>query len=121
MAQPSTKEVSLAQIYQRLGITPEAIAIFCEKWSVSELALFGSVLGADFRADGENPSDVDVLFTYGKNARKNLMLQVRMQNELADLLHREVDLISKTALLADSNYIRRQNILGSVVVIYAAR
>ncbi len=121
MAQPSTKEVSLAQIYQRLGITPEAIAIFCEKWSVSELALFGSVLGADFRAEGENPSDVDVLFTYGKNARKNLMLQVRMQNELADLFDRAVDLVSKTALLNDYNYIRRQNILGSAVVIYAAR
>jgi len=61
------------------------------------------------------------LFTYGKNARKNLMLQVRMQYELADLFDRGVDLVSKTALLNDSNYIRRQNILGSAMVIYAAR
>lgn len=71
MAQPSTNAISLAQIYQRLGTAPEAIAVFCEKWSVSELALFGSVLGDDCRAEGENSSDVDVLFTYGKNARKN--------------------------------------------------
>lgn len=121
MVQPSTKEISLTQIYQRLGITPEAIAIFCEKWSVSELALFGSVLGDDFRAEGENPSDIDVLFTYGKNAHKNLLLQVQMQYELEDLLHREVDLVSKTALLNDHNYIRRQNIINSAMVIYAAR
>jgi len=40
---------------------------------------------------------------------------------LADLFDREVDLVSKTALLDDSNYIRRQNILEASVVIYAAR
>jgi hypothetical protein len=51
----------------------------------------------------------------------NLMFQVRMQYELADLFDRGVDLVSKTALLANHDYIRRQNILGSVVVIYAAR
>ena len=81
----------------------------------------GSVLRADFRYDGDNPSDIDVLFTYGKNAHKNLLLQVQMQYELEDLLNREVDLVSKTALLNDPNYIRCQNILGSAVVIYAVR
>jgi uncharacterized protein len=104
MAQPSTKEISLAQIYQRLGIIPEAIAIFCEKWDVSEFALFGSVVGDNFRAEGEQPIDMGVLFTYGKNARKYLMPQVRMQYELADLFDREVDLVSKTALSDDPNY-----------------
>ena len=111
-------ELSLAQIYQRLGVAPEKIVTFCEKWDVVELALFGSILRADFRCDGENLSDIDVLFTYGKNAHKNLLLQVQMQYELEDLLHRAVDLISKTALLDDPNYIRCQNILGSSVVIY---
>ena len=111
----------MEQLYQRLGIAAEKIVEFCDKWGVVELAVFGSVLRADFRAGGEQPSDVDVLFTYGKNARKNLMLQVRMQYELVDLLHQEVDLVSKTALLNDPNYIRRQDILGSSVVIYAAR
>ena len=81
----------------------------------------GSVLRADFRYDGDNPSDIDVLFTYGKNAHKNLLTQIRMQYELEDLLNREVDLVSKTALLNDPNYIRCQNILGSAVVIYAVR
>jgi uncharacterized protein len=63
MVQPSTREISLTQIYQRLGIIPEVIAIFCEKWDVSEFALFGSALGDDFRAEGEQPSYINVLFT----------------------------------------------------------
>jgi predicted nucleotidyltransferase len=117
----ATSELSLAQIYQRLDVAPEKIVTFCEKWDLVELALFGSVLRADFQCDGENPSDIDVLFTYSKNAHKNLLLQVQMQYELEDLLHREVDLVSKTALLNDHNYIRRQDIISSAMVIYAAR
>jgi uncharacterized protein len=61
---------------------------------------------------------VDVLFTYGINARRNLLLQARMKFELEDLFHRPVDLVSKTAILAGSNYIRRQKILESVRIIY---
>jgi predicted nucleotidyltransferase len=109
----------IQQIYQRLNTTSEQIIEFCGKWHLAELALFGSVLRDDFRIDGERPSDVDILFTYGKNARKNLILQARMKFELENLFHRNVDLVSKTAILADPNYIRRQNILESARVIYA--
>jgi uncharacterized protein len=108
-----------AQIYQRLNTTSEQITAFCGKWHLAELALFGSVLRDDFRVDGEHPSDVDVLFTYGATARKNLILQARMKFELEDLLQRSVDLVSKTAILKDPNNIRRQNILTSAQVIYA--
>jgi len=41
-----------------------------------------------------------------------------MKFELEDLVHRSVDLVSKTAILADPNYIRRRNILESARVIY---
>jgi uncharacterized protein len=34
------------------------------------------------------------------------------------LFHRAVDLVSKTAILADPNYVRRRNILESARVIY---
>jgi predicted nucleotidyltransferase len=112
---------NLDNIYQRLNVTPEKIVAFCEKWQVDELALFGSILRDDFRGDGEDKSDVDILFKYNKNARKNLILQIRMKYELQDLFEREVDLVSKTALLDDPNYIRRQNILSSARLIYAAR
>jgi predicted nucleotidyltransferase len=109
----------MQQVYQRLNTTSEQIIEFCEKWHLAELALFGSVLRDDFRIDEERPSDVDILFTYGENARKNLILQVRMKFELENLFHRNVDLVSKTAILADPNYIRCQNILEFARVIYA--
>ena len=108
-------------IYDRLQITPQQLMEFCQKWQIAELAVFGSILRDDFRVGGDDPSDVDVLMTYGKNSRKNLILQVRMKFELETLFHRNVDLVSKTAIIADPNYIRRQNILGSARTIYVER
>jgi uncharacterized protein len=107
-------------LYDRLNVLPDQIADFCQKWHLAEFAVFGSVLREDFRTGSAQPSDVDVLFTYGKNARKNLILQARMKFELEDLFQRVVDLVSKTAILADPNHVRRQNILESARVIYAA-
>jgi len=43
-----------------LPIDPQQVADFCRRWKVTEFALFGSVLRADFRQD----SDVDVLVTF---------------------------------------------------------
>jgi predicted nucleotidyltransferase len=113
--------LSLAEIYHRLNTVPIQIVNFCEKWQIVELAVFGSILRDDFRVVGENKSDIDILFTYGKTARKNLILQVKMQYELAGLFGRDVDLASKTAVENDPNYIRRQNILNSARIIYAKR
>lgn len=61
------------------------------------------------------------LLTYGATARKNLILQVRMQYELEDIFNRSVDLVSKTAIEQDANYIRRHNILNSARIIYGTR
>jgi len=48
----------------RIVIPKERIADFCRRWKITELALFGSVLREDFRAD----SDVDVLVTFAPDA-----------------------------------------------------
>lgn len=114
-------QLSLDQIYQRLHTTPEDIAAFCQKWQLVEFALFGSILREDFRETGRDPSDVDVLFTYGEKARRNLLLLVQIKYELEDLLNREVDVVSKTALLEDHYTIRQENILGSARTIYETR
>jgi len=108
----------IQKIYERLQITPQQLQEFCRKWHIVELAVFGSILRDDFRLEGKDASDVDLLFIDSEDARKNLILQVRMKYELEELLHRRVDLVSKTAILADPNYIRRQNILESARVIY---
>ena len=50
-----------------IPLSEPAIAAFCQRWQIVELALFGSVLRADFRPD----SDVDVLVTFADNAAWN--------------------------------------------------
>ena len=72
-------------------------------------------------SDGDNASDVDVFYTYGSKARKNLILLARMKFELEALFYRPVDLVSKTAILSDPNDIRRQHILESARMIYVER
>ena len=92
------------------------LADFCRKWKITELALFGSVLRDDFRPD----SDVDVLVSFDPSAMWGLFDQVSMQEELSQLLGRKVDLVSRRAIEASSNWIRRQAILGSLEVVYVA-
>jgi predicted nucleotidyltransferase len=90
-----------------------AITQFCRRWKIRELALFGSVLRADFRPD----SDVDVLVTFADDADWGLLAHVQMQQELAALLQRPIDLISKRALERSPNWVRRDAILNAAQVL----
>ena len=94
-------------------IDPHQIPDFCRRWKVTELALFGSVLGADFRPD----SDVDVLVTFEPGAPWTLWDLSRMRMELEAIFGRDVDLVEKKAL---RNPLRRQAILSNQRVVYAA-
>ena len=89
---------------------------FCQRWKVSELALFGSVLRDDFRPD----SDIDILITFAPEAKRGVFVLAQMQEELETLFGRSVDLVSKRAIERSQNWIRRQNILEFAQVIYAA-
>jgi len=89
---------------------------FCRKWKVRELALFGSSLRDDFRAD----SDVDLLVTFTSDAEWSLLDHIRMEEELTDMIGRKVDLVSRRAVERSANHIRRQAILNSARVVYAA-
>lgn len=102
---------------ERLGITEEQITEFCRRWEITELALFGSVLRDDFRPD----SDVDVLVTFAPSADWSLLDHVRMEQELAALLGREVNLVSRRAIDRSQNWMRRREILRTAQVVYAAR
>ncbi len=107
-------------IYDRMQVTPQQLADFCQTWQIAELAVFGSVLRDDFRSEGQDRSDIDVLFTYAAQARRNLLRQIRMQFELEALWQCPVDLVSKTAVLADPNQRRRENILSAAKTIYVS-
>ena len=100
----------------RIAIPAEGIAAFCERWQVTELALFGSVLREDFGPD----SDIDVLVSFDQAARHTLLDMVRMEEELKTLFGREVDLAERAGIEMSRNYIRRRAILQSAETIYAA-
>lgn len=99
-----------------INLPKEQVADFCSRWQVSELALFGSVLRDDFNRD----SDLDVLVTFAPGADWSLLDHVRMEQELAALLGRKVDLLSRRAVERNHNWIRRREILDTAEVMYVS-
>lgn len=99
------------KILDRIEIPDEALADLARRYDVRELALFGSVLRDDFRAD----SDIDVLVEYEPDALVSLFDHLDLQEELERLLGRSVDLVSKPAL----HRLIRQNVLDSRHVLFA--
>ncbi len=79
------------------------------------MAFFGSVLREDFRPD----SDIDVLVEFEPGHVPGLAF-FTMQQELAQLFGREVDLLTFKGIESSRNYIRRKAILGSARVVYAS-
>lgn len=112
----SLMQVDLDQTLARLSLSQLEIAAFCQRWQVSEFALFGSVLREDFRPD----SDVDVLVELQPTALKGLSQWLAMQDELEALFERKVDLVSKRAIQESHNWIRQRNILSTAQVIYGS-
>ena len=98
-----------------MGIATREIGKFCRRWRIRELALFGSALRDDFGPE----SDLDILVTFAADADWGLLDHVQMQQELQDLLQRDVDLVSKHALEQSSNWIRREGILNTAQVVFS--
>jgi predicted nucleotidyltransferase len=71
----------------QIEVSQEAIAAFCRRHHIRRLALFGSVVRADFGPQ----SDVDVLVEFEPGHTPGLAF-FAMQDELSDLLGRKVDL-----------------------------
>ena len=100
----------------KIKIPKEKIAAFCQKWKITELSLFGSVLRDDFRPD----SDVDVMVTFVPETHHTLFDLVHMQDELKEIFDRDVDIVEKETVIRSENYIRRKHILSSTEVLYVA-
>lgn len=96
----------------RIQIPQRELADFCRRYHVQKLALFGSVLGENFRAD----SDVDVLVSFQPNAHIGLITFSRMQRELSALFQRPVDLVPMDGLKPAI----RESVLADIEEIYAA-
>ena len=105
------------EVRARLGITDNELVEFCQRWQITELSLFGSVLRDDFRPD----SDVDLLVRYEAGAHWSLIDHIGIENELAAIMGRKVDLVSKPAVEKSNNWLRRRNILDSAELVYESR
>ena len=100
----------------RIPIDPEKLREFCRKWSITELAVFGSVLRDDFRPD----SDVDFLATFAPASRSSLLCREEMQEELANIVGRPVDIVSRRGIEMSENPWRRREILSTAETLYVA-
>src|SRR5687768_9780020 len=87
----------------------EKIAEFCQRWKITEFALFGSVLREDFHPE----SDVDVLVAFASDADWSLFDHVDMEEELSTMFGRKVDLVNRRAIERSENWIRRNAILNT--------
>src|SRR5437868_7165402 len=100
----------------KIALDRPAIADFCRRWQIREFALFGSVLRDDFGPR----SDVDVLVTFHDGADWGLFEHASMQDELSQILGRNVDLLTLLGVEKSDNPIRREAILKSAEVLHLA-
>mgnify|MGYP000641260942 CR=1 FL=1 len=107
--------VTLHMAITTIELPMDAIARFCDRWQVTELALFGSVLRDDFRPD----SDIDVMVQFHPEAYPTFSSLDQMEAELKTIFYREIDLITRQGIETSRNYLRRQEILSSAQVVYA--
>lgn len=105
--------------FAQLAITLpiDAIQAFCQRWQIAELAVFGSILRDDFDAN----SDVDFLYVLKPDTRWSLSDLIHAEEELTQLLGREVDLVGKASIEQSHNWLRKGNILSSAKLIYKER
>jgi hypothetical protein len=85
-------------------------------WSITKLALFGSVLRDDFSPD----IDIDVNAEFGKEARHTLFDMDQMEEELKHIFGRDVDFVSWRGVERSPNYLRRKTILQSAELVYGS-
>lgn len=104
-------------IGDRLQTKESTIHDFCQKWQITELSVFGSILTDKFNQN----SNVDILVKFAPEARIYLFDLENMESELKLILGRDVDVVSKKAIEFSQNWIRRQNILGNSQILYVTR
>jgi predicted nucleotidyltransferase len=98
----------------RIDLPMERIELFCRKWKVQRMWLFGSVLREDFGPE----SDVDVLVEFAPDSRWSLLDLVDAEQELASIIGRPVDLVERQCVEQSANWIRRRHILSNARALY---
>lgn len=100
----------------RLLLPESVVSAFCEKWGVAELYVFGSVVREDFGPS----SDLDIAVRFRPEVGYSLFDLMEMQDQLADLSGRPVDLLTLRAIEQMPNALRRRSILDTLELVHAA-
>lgn len=99
--------------FVRFPLSREAVSAFCQRYHITSLALFGSILGDRFTPT----SDIDVLVDFDPLHRPSLFELATMEEELSHLLGgRTIDV--KTA--ADLSPHFRTEVMHEAQTLYAA-
>jgi len=108
---------SVGHLKERLELSQDELAEYCQRWRVTELSVIGSVPPGDVGADGP----VEFLVRFEPDVMRRYADAVAMERELAELTGRDVELVDYRSVTDWSdNYIRREAILESAQTVYAA-
>ncbi len=101
---------------ERLEVSQDELAGYCERWRIAEISLIGSIppdVGAD--------EPVEFLVRFQPDVMRRYADAVAMERELAELVGRDVEVVDYRSVVDWSdNYIRRKTILESAQTVYAA-
>ena len=114
---PTNPNLSQRAIALRPNLTVDRQQLreLCDRWQITQLELFGSVLRDDFRPD----SDIDLLVTFADTARITFFDLDHIERQLSLLFdNRPVDLVTRRAIEQSHNPIRRENILSHSRTLY---
>lgn len=103
--------MTTAADHSLLGVDAERLAVVCRKYGVVELWAFGSVARGDATAE----SDLDLLYVLSPDSALGFGIN-RLEDELAELFGRRVDLVAKKAL----HPLLRRPVLAEAQALYAA-
>ena len=104
------------KIAENIDINMSAVADFCQRWHISEMALFGSVLRDDFAPD----SDVDVMVSFEHGKEPSFMTLRDAKAELSSLVKHDVSISTRDAIMWRRTLPSiRKSILSTAEVIYA--
>jgi uncharacterized protein len=99
----------------RFGIEKAQLVAIGQRFHIIEMGLFGSALRDDFRPDGDDPSDVDLLITFEPNYHLSWQEWLALETEVEALFRHKVDLCVKRRL---QNPYSKTEILRTTRVIY---
>ncbi|MEK6557219.1 MAG: nucleotidyltransferase domain-containing protein [Candidatus Margulisiibacteriota bacterium] len=98
--------------FPRIKINEKSLISLAQKYQITELMLFGSVLRDDFSLQ----SDIDVLISFSPEVHYSYFDLLAIRDAFEKKLQHPVDLVERSSL---RNPFRREKILSTAFPVYA--